>query len=149
MNSKNEIKKRYQQLLQDRIDVLRDMLEQLTVGAQTDAKGSAGDKHETALAMMHLEQEKLNAKLQEVLDQKALIDRIDTSQKLTKVALGALVQVNELWLFIAAALPKITLEDKTIIAVSPHAPLGSALIGKEVNFEVVVNGTQYKINHLI
>lgn len=50
----------YLQLVQDRIDVFRDMIAALTEDSKNDAKGSAGDKHETALSMMHIEQEKLN-----------------------------------------------------------------------------------------
>ncbi|MEN9336314.1 MAG: hypothetical protein RLZZ500_1301 [Bacteroidota bacterium] len=145
MMMKNQIKVRYQQLLQDRIDVFKDMIAQLTEGAQNDAKGSAGDKHETALSMMHLEQEKLNTKLQEVMAQKAIVDRIDPEQVFVKVGVGSLVEVNGLWLFIAAALPKITVDDKTIIAVSPQAPLGSALMGQEVGFATQINGNQYTI----
>ncbi|WP_297518564.1 hypothetical protein [Flavobacterium sp.] len=142
---KSEIKTYYQQLLQDRIDVFQDMIAQLTTGAQNDAKGSAGDKHETALSMMHLEQEKLAAKLQEVLQQKAIIDRIDPTIRLTRVALGSLVEVSGLWLFIAAALPKITLGNQTILAVSPQAPLGSALLGQTIGFSTQINGKNYTI----
>jgi hypothetical protein len=50
----------YYQLVQDRIDIFRDMIAAFE-DSKNDAKGSAGDKHETALSMMHLEQEKLNA----------------------------------------------------------------------------------------
>ncbi|MCZ8144833.1 hypothetical protein [Flavobacterium sp.] len=142
---KSEIKAYYQQLLQDRIDVFQDMIVQLTDGAQNDAKGSAGDKHETALSMMHLEQEKLAAKLQEVLHQKAIIDRIDPTVRPPRVALGSLVEVSGLWLFIAAALPKITLNDQTILAVSPQAPLGSALMGQTVGYSTQINGKEYTI----
>lgn len=145
---KHEIKQRYQQLLQDRIDIFNDMISELADGAQNDAKGSAGDKHETALAMMHLEQEKLNTKLREVVAQKAVLDRLDPTATCTKVALGSIVEVNGMWLFIAAALPKITVNGKTIIAVSPQAPLGSAIFGQEVGFEVMVNGSNYTINHI-
>ena len=67
---KQEVLHYYKQLVQDRIDVFQDMISGLTVDAQNDAKGSAGDKHETALSMMHLEQEKLNHKLKEILEQK-------------------------------------------------------------------------------
>lgn len=142
---KSEIKAYYQQLLQDRIDVFQDMIVQLTDGAQNDAKGSAGDKHETALSMMHLEQEKMAAKLQEVLHQKAIIDRIDPTVRPPRVALGSLVEVSGLWLFIAAALPKITLNNQTILAVSPQAPLGSALMGQTVGYSTQINGKEYTI----
>ncbi len=145
INMKHDILQRYHQILQDRIDIFRDMISDLTIDAQNDAKGSAGDKHETALSMMHIEQEKLNHKLKEILDQKAILDKIDASANHTKIALGSLVQANGMLLFISAALPKISVEDKTIIAVSPQSPLGSKLMGNEVGFEFEVNTTKFKI----
>ena len=145
---KQQILQQHQQLLQDKIDVFRDMISGLTEDAQNDAKGSAGDKHETALSMMHIEQEKLNHKLKEILDQKSVLDKIDPSANHTKIALGSLVQVNGMLLFISAALPKITINDKTIIAVSPQSPLGSMLMGKSFGFSAEVNGKQYKIEKL-
>jgi hypothetical protein len=146
---KQQILKQHQQLLQDKIDVFRDMISGLTEDAQNDAKGSAGDKHETALSMMHIEQEKLNHKLKEILGQKAILDKIDASANHTKIALGSLVQANGMLLFISAALPKITVEDKTIIAVSPQSPLGSKLMGNEVGFEFEINTTKFKIEFVL
>jgi hypothetical protein len=148
MNLKEQILTKYKQLVQDRIDVFQDMISGLTVDAQNDAKGSAGDKHETALSMMHLEQEKLNLKLKEVLEQKNILDRIDDSVNHQKVALGSLVQTNGMLLFISTALPKITLEGKSVFALSPQSPLGSLLMGNSVGFSTEVNGKEYKIENL-
>ena len=145
MFSKQQIIQKYQQLLQDRIDIFRDMISGLTIDAQNDAKGSAGDKHDTALSMMHIEQEKLNYKLTEILQQKAIIDKIDATAKHTKIALGSVVQANGMLLFISTALPKISIEDKTIIAVSPQSPLGNKLMGNEVGFSFEINGTKYVV----
>lgn len=148
MTLKQIIHQQYSMLLQDKIDVFRDMIEALTEDSKNDAKGSAGDKHETALSMMHLEQEKLNRKLQEFLDQKAILDKINGHQNSTKVSIGSLVQANGMWLFVATALPKITVEDKTIIAVSPQSPLGSHLLGKEIGFIFKINETQYLVEKI-
>ena len=148
MNLKENILQQHQQLLQDKIDVFRDMIAALTEDAQNDAKGSAGDKHETALSMMHIEQEKLNHKLKEILSQKAIIDKIDASANHTKIALGSLVQANGMLLFISAALPKITVDDKSIIAVSPQSPLGNKLMGNEVGFTFEINTTKYLIQSI-
>lgn len=145
---KNNILKYHQQLLQDKIDVFRDMISGLTEDAQNDAKGSAGDKHETALSMMHLEQEKLNHKLKEILQQKAILDKIDSNAIHQKVALGSVVQANGMLLFISAALPKITIENQTIIAVSPQSPLGSKLMGMEIGFEFEIGTTIYIIESI-
>ncbi|MBL7885651.1 MAG: hypothetical protein JNJ52_02800 [Flavobacterium sp.] len=149
MNLKNKILQHHQLLLQDKIDVFRDMISGLTEDAQNDAKGSAGDKHETALSMMHLEQEKLNYKLQEILQQKVILDKIDASIKHSKIAVGSLVQANDMWLFVSAALPKITMDNITIIAVSPQSPLGSKLIGKELGFEFEIGVTKYSIHSIL
>ena len=146
MISKQKIVLRYKELLQDRIDVFQDMISGLTIDAQNDAKGSAGDKHETALSMMHLEQEKLNHKLKEVLEQQSILNKIDATQLHKKVALGSLVKANTMTLFICTALPKIILDDTTVFALSPQSPLGSKLMGNEVGFSVEINGTKYVIN---
>lgn len=124
------------------------MITDLAQDAQNDAKGSAGDKHETALSMMHLEQEKLNQKLAEIIEQKNVVDKIDADAIHTKVALGSLVQTNEMLFYISAALPKIQLENKTIIAVSPQSPLGSQLMGKSLGDEVVINSNRFQIKSI-
>jgi hypothetical protein len=61
---KQKIYQYYLQLVQDRIDVFRDMIAALTEDSKNDAKRFCRDKHETALSMMHIEQEKLNYKLE-------------------------------------------------------------------------------------
>ncbi len=145
MTFKQKIKSHYQNLLSEKINELRFMISDLTQDAQNDAKGSAGDKHETALSMMHLEQEKLNQKLAEIIAQKNIMDKIDADAIHTKVVIGSLVQTNEMLFYISAALPKIQLENKTIIAVSPQSPLGSQLMGKSLGDEVVINTNRFQI----
>ena len=145
MTFKQKIKSHYQNLLSEKINELRFMISDLAQDAQNDAKGSAGDKHETALSMMHLEQEKLNQKLAEIIGQKNSIDKIDADAIHNKIALGSLVQTNDMLLYISAALPKIHLENKTIIAVSPQSPLGSQLLGKSLGDEIVINTNRFQI----
>lgn len=145
MTFKQKIHQQHQLLLQDKIDVFRDMISGLSIDAQNDAKGSAGDKHETALSMMHIEQEKLNFKLREFLLQKDILDKINSMALHVKVALGSVVKANEMYLFISAALPKITIDSKTIIALSPQSPLGMKLLGNEVGFKFDINGSNFSI----
>jgi transcription elongation GreA/GreB family factor len=142
---KQKIHQQYQQIVNDRVDVLQDMITALTEDSKNDAKGSAGDKHETALSMMHLEQEKLNHKLSENLEQKAILSKIDASIIHKVIGLGSLVQTNHLLVYISTALPKIEVEDKTVFAVSPQSPLGNQLMGKKVGEEFEINGVKYNI----
>jgi hypothetical protein len=145
MTLKQKVHHHYSLQVQDKVDAFRDMIAALTEDSKNDAKGSAGDKHETALSMMHIEQEKLNRKLAEFLEQKAILDKIKTDNVSDKIVLGSLVQANAMLLFISTALPKITIDGKTIIAVSPQSPLGNKLMGNTVGFSFEINGTTYLI----
>lgn len=145
MTFKQKIKSHYIQLLEAKILTLQNQIADLTTDAQNDAKGSAGDKHETALAMMHLEQEKLNQKLAENLTQKSILEAIDCSVLHKVIALGSLVKANEIYFFIATALPQITLDGATVFGVSPQAPIGVQFMGKKAGDCIQVNAITYKI----
>lgn len=149
MTLKHKILNYYKQQVDDRIDAFRDMIAALTEDAANDAKGSAGDKHETALSMMHLEQEKLNHKLGEFIAQKAILDKINPDVKTTKVAMGSLVKANNMLLFVSAALPKIIIDRTTVIALSPQSPLGTKLMGMETGNEFDISGTKYSIDEIV
>ncbi len=146
MDLKQKIHFRYTQQVQDKIDACNDFIRGLTVDAQNDAKGSAGDKHETALSMMHLEQEKSNQKLLEFYAQSAVLAKINPLEKSKTVSLGSLVRVNQLLLFLSTALPKIEVENETVFAVSPQSPLGSQIHGKTAGHCFEMNGKSYTIH---
>ena len=148
MTFKQKIHQNYRQLIQDKIDVFQDMIVALTEDSKNDAKGSAGDKHETALSMMHIEQEKLNRKISEYLELKYILEKIDSSQNHKKIALGSLVQTNSLLLYFCAALPKIIVDNKTVFAISPQSLLGIQLLGKSIGTSVTVNEKDYFINSI-
>ncbi len=148
MTFKQKVHSRYLQLVQDKIDVFRDMIANLADDAQNDAKSSAGDKHETALSMMHLEQENLTKKLRENLEVKALLGKIDPAISTDKIALGSLVKANGINLFVSGALPKIVVDGITIIALSPQSPLGSQLLGRQTGFSFTIHQTGYTIDSI-
>ena len=148
MTFKQKIHQHYLQLVQDRIDVFKDMIVALTEDSKNDAKGSAGDKHETALSMMHIAQEKLNHKLKEVLAQKAVLDKIDSTTIAKTIIVGSLVKANGIYLYLSAALPKIAVDGINIIALSPQSPLGNKLMGNAIGFSFEINGTRYVIQNI-
>lgn len=149
MTFKQKIHSHYLQLVQDRIDVFKDMIVALTEDSKNDAKGSAGDKHETALSMMHIEQEKLNTKLREVLAQKAVLDKIDAAMIAETIIVGSLVKTNGIYLYLSVALPKINVEGINIIALSPQSPLGNKLMGNRIGFTFEINTTAYLIEAVL
>jgi hypothetical protein len=148
MTFKQKIHTYYLQMVQDRIDVFKDMISALTEDSKNDAKGSAGDKHETALSMMHIEQEKLTNKLKEAIAQKTVLDRIDNESVASTIIVGSLVQANGIYLYLSVALPKIAIDGINVIALSPQSPLGSKLMGNTVGFQFDINTTHYVIESI-
>lgn len=149
MNQRAHVLLHYKQLINDKIDAFQDMIAALSTDASNDAKSSAGDKHETALSMMQLEQERLNTKLSEYIEQKYILDKIDLAAQTTKIALGSLVLVNDLLLFLSTALPKISVGNQNIFGISPQSPLGRELYGNEVGHIFSINKTKYEIRQII
>ncbi len=149
MTFKEQILAQYVQRIQDKIDAFQDMISALTEDSKNDSKGSAGDKHETALSMMHIEQEKLAFKLKEHLNEKQLFSQIDFGKKSTKVILGSLVQANDNYFLIAIALPKIMVQGVTVFGISPESPLAQALMGTEVGHSFTINTMAYEVHEIL
>ncbi len=148
-NFKQKILSQYQTLLQDKIDIYQDLIDSLTEDAQNDAKSSAGDKHETTLSKLHIEQEKIANKLKEALEQQVILSKLDSEQISDNVVLGSLVKTNHLTVLVATALPKITIDNQTIFAISPQSPLGVQMMHKTINSEFMVNNVAYKILQIL
>ena len=140
-NFKQKILSQYQTLLQDKIDIYQDLIDSLTEDAQNDAKSSAGDKHETTLSKLHIEQEKIANKLKEALEQQAILFKLDIDQISNKT--------NHLTVFVSTALPKITVDNQSVFAISPQSPLGIQLMHKTINSEFPVNNVAYKILEIL
>jgi hypothetical protein len=145
---KQQIIHHYNHYLNNRINSLREMIVDLTEDSLNDAKGSAGDKHETGLAMMHLEQEKLNRKLLEVVDTQNKFLKIDYSIVSNQIILGSLIEANDTFFLMAVALPKIEVDGKSIFGMSPQSPLGELFMGKKVKDLVLFNKMEYSINQV-
>ncbi len=148
-NFKQKILSKYQILLQDKIDIYQDLILSLTEDAQNDAKSSAGDKHETTLSKLHIEQEKIANKLKEAIEQQAILSKLEISHVSNNVVLGSLVITNHLTVFVCTALPKITVDNQTVFAISPQSPLGVQLMHKTIKAEFLVNQVSYKILEIL
>lgn len=125
------------------------MLDELKSGAANDAKSSAGDKHETAISMMQLEQEKLNKKLHELAKQKDAAEKLAPLAVSEKVTSGSLVITAEGIFYLLSAVGKVNIGEMIIQCISPQAPLAMALLGKKAGDEVTFMNRSYKIDQVI
>lgn len=145
---KQELKAMCFQRLNDKIDAFQGIIEELSLDAQNDAKSSAGDKHETALSMMHLEQENLSKKILECIELREVISKIDDNKKSEIVEFGSVVKVNTVYLFFSAALPKIIMEDKSVLPISLEAPIAKELLGRRLKDSFKFNNCDFIIHYL-
>jgi transcription elongation GreA/GreB family factor len=134
--------------LKNQIAQIRLQIENLSQDASENAKSSAGDKHETDLAMVHLEQEQLSKKLSQLLENLQTWQQIDFASSASTVKQGSLVKTNLGWLLISIALPIYKIENETVISISPQSPLGNLLIGKQKNDSFIFNGKTITVDEI-
>ena len=145
MSFKENVYQHYAKLLDDKRNHLQQILNELSNTAANETKSTAGDKHETALAMLQIEQENKRKLLSDLLQQQALFNKIDPGITTPYVLNGSLVKTDKGYFFLSIALGKINIEAQTIFALSVAAPLGQKLIGHKTGDTVEINGTKYHI----
>lgn len=135
--------------LNKKLSDLNAMMADLNEASKNETKSTVGDKHETSKAMMHLEQEKLGSQIKEIEFQIKEFNSINFTTVTTSVVLGSLVETNKGYFFIATAIGKMQIDDKTIFAISNKSPLGLKLIGLKENEAIEFNTTNYSIKKVI
>ncbi len=148
MNLKQKIYNHYLHQINDKVTMLQKVLNDLKENGANETKSTAGDKHETALAMLQIEQANTRAQLQEILNQKAALEKIDPSVSATMIVNGSLVKTNRGYLFISIAAGKIVIDDISIISLSPQSPLGQKLMGLKVGEVTEINNIEYAVEHI-
>lgn len=113
------------------IKTLENALADVQDAANSDTKGSAGDKHETGRAMMHLESEKNAKQLSERLSLKKVLALIDPKKIDDKVQLGSLVISDSAKYYISIPIGKVSIEGEDYFVISPVSPIGNLLIDKQ------------------
>ena len=150
MDFKQRVYEQCRQRIDEKISLLSHMLEELKESSSNETKSTAGDKHETALAMLQIEQENTGRQLKEAREQQLLFGKIDITINTTYVIQGSLVKTNRGWLFLSVGLGKIKLDDvATVIALSPQSPLGKKLVGLNVKDDVDVNNIRYVVEAIL
>lgn len=148
MKFKEQVYQQYIKLISDKINSLETILNELNESAKNETKSTAGDKHETALAMLQIEQENTRKKIAEAITQKEQLTSININQNSNTIIKGSLIKTDKGHLFLSVALGKIIVNDITIMALSPQSPLGIKLLGLSKNQTTSINNQQYNIQSI-
>ncbi len=126
-----------------RIKTAQDELQSYSAQSNEETKSSAGDKYETARAMIHLEKEKMSIQLNESMKLKQVLDMIKPTSDAS--GMGRLIVTDQGRFFISASLGLVKVSDWQYFVLSPVAPLGKLLASAKINVPLTFNGKRYEI----
>lgn len=133
-------------LIGARIAAARDAIDQAQQAANQEGKSSAGDKYETARAMSHLQKDMFSRQLAEYTKEQAALHAVNVEICYPSVTTGAFIDCGDLALFMAAGLGKQVVDGKTILFLSPQAPLASLLLHKKKGDTLSFGNTSHNIS---
>lgn len=118
-------------------------------GANSETKGSAGDKHETGRAMMHLENEMNSRQLAERLKLLELLELIDPNEKHKIAQLGSLIKTSLGTYYLSIGIGKAEVDGNTFLIISPSSPIGALLMKTSAGSSVNFNGKSILVEEVI
>lgn len=140
MINKKDVYTLFLNKLNERINLFQSNMDDLSQSIMNETKSTAGDKHETALAILQREQSHIANHLQQALAQKKLLMQLALQQQGAWITRGSLVKTNRGHFYISVAMPKVVVETITVLGISSESPLGMLLIGKKAGEQITVNG---------
>jgi hypothetical protein len=149
MTFKETIYNYYLQSITQKINEVAKNIIDLKESAANETKSTAGDKHETALAMLQIEEANKREQLTVLQQQKIVLENINPLLVNTTINNGSLVNTNKGYFFMSVALGKAIIEGEVVIALSVQSPLGKALVGLAKGESLVFNTTEYVIKDIL
>jgi hypothetical protein len=134
--------------LQQKINALRTELTDLTQGIENESKSSAGDKHETARAMVQLEQDKIRKQLHELEHQSGKLHQINPDEITPDIRPGSVIDTGKELFFLSIPAGRLTLEEVDVILLSPDSPLGRLLLHKRPGDSFTLNGKTWQVKEI-
>lgn len=137
------------ELIETRLRVSQQNIQDIQESLNSETKSSAGDKHETGRAMLQLEREKAGQQLAELERTKAVLSKIDPNSSSKIIGLGSAVFTDKGNYFIAVSLGELNIENTSFYAISGATPIGQLLFGKQVGKEIAFRGNKMIILEII
>ncbi len=149
MTFKQKVYAGFLEILNTKIDSFQHAIDELSESILNETKSTAGDKHETALSILQAEQSRLAVHLYEAHDQKTFYCQIIMDNDVSVVKIGSIVKTTIATYFVSVALPKIVIDNITVISISIKSPLGEILLAKKVNDTFTINNNQHTILEIL
>ena len=112
--------------------------------SKEETKSSAGDKYETARAMIQQEIDKYSMQLLDAEKQKAILSGLPMTED-SVIRNGSLVITNNGNFLISVSLGQLTIDNKNYFAISSASPIGAILLNKRKGDTFQFRGKDYSI----
>ena len=149
MLSKEKIHAHFLAIANNSIARIEAALADLKESGTNETKSTAGDKHETALAMLQIEQANFRVQLKDAQEKKAMLLKLNPSFSTKEIRIGSVVITNKNIVYISTALGKQVINDCEIVAISPQSPLATKLLGLNIEETVFVNGNKFVVQNIL
>lgn len=145
MTLKQQVHQYCKQLLEQKLQYQQQVLADLKETGANETKSTAGDKHETALAMVQIEQANMRGQLQQTLQEIAVFEKLQPLVVASFVVHGSLVKTNKGYFYISVGLGKTVVDGITIFIISPNSPLGLKLMGAKPHQNCTINNQMHVV----
>jgi transcription elongation GreA/GreB family factor len=132
-------------IVQQRMADAKQAMDAAQESANREEKSSAGDKYETGRAMAQISRDQAAKQLDEAIQLKNALDKINPSLSSTQVVLGSLVLTDQNRFYISISAGKIEIKGKLFIAISPQSPIGKLLMNCKVDEMITFNNQKQTI----
>jgi hypothetical protein len=146
---KQELLEACKKTITERIGMIKKNLESVRESRNNETKSSAGDKFETARAMLQIEEDNYQKQLHQALLLKNQLEQIKINSQTGRADLGSLVITGKEEYFISIGLGEITLGDKSYYCISPASPIGQKIMKQHVGFQFNFNGRDFEIKEIL
>ena len=119
--------------LESRLSNYKNLSDSLYDSLSLETKSSAGDKHETARAVIQLEREKIGEQIKKVEKDYKLLTKISQNKSYSNViGLGSVIYTQENQYYLAVSSTHLNYGSKTFYCISSKSPIGLLLLNKKV-----------------
>ena len=132
-------------ILDEKLSHLNNHSKDLNDALSSETKSTAGDKHDTSRAMVHLEQEKVQHQFSSLQHQRYQLLSYLNSIPSDEVVAGSLIQTEHNTFLVGIGLGKQHLNGSIIYCIGAETPLAHQLLRKKVSDEFFFNGGMERI----
>lgn len=131
----------------DEIDERADSLRKVMDDAQQSANdyGQPKDRYDSYRTQLLRKRDMFGQQLHKILEQKNILERLDTDKATDTVELGALVVTNNQTIFVSIGLGKFPFNGNDYFVISPGVPFYKAMEGLKAGDAFEFRGQQCKI----